>query len=97
MPKRRKYVWGAEGCGFLIFTCIFTCCFLAINALLVTSIYVWLFPYGPEFLREPRIRQVILFAGPIVLVVVEWWLFDLLIDYLAPNRAAQPKSRRIGR
>jgi hypothetical protein len=92
MAKRRKHVWGAEGCGFLIFTCLFTCCFLAINALLVSSVYVWLFSYDPE--KESRFRQVIHFAGPIVLIVVEWWLFDLLIDYLSPDRTLHPKGKR---
>lgn len=82
MTDRRKQRWGRDGCGFLIATCLFTCCFLVINGMLVVTFYAWLAPLGPEFLRNPKTAQAVLFAAPVLLLLVEWWVADYLVDRL---------------
>ena len=81
--KRRKR-WLGGGCGFLVAACIVTCCFLAINSTLVQVLFAWLAPLGPEFFTKPRVAQLIMFTAPVVLVVFEWWLADVIVDRLTP-------------
>lgn len=82
--KRRRLRFGGDGCGFLLVTCLVTCCFLAINSTLVQILFGWLSPLGPEFFRRPRMAQLIMFTAPVLLVVVEWWLADRIVDRLSP-------------
>jgi len=30
-----------------------------------------------------------MFVGPVVLVFVEWWLVDLVVDFLTPKRKTE--------
>jgi hypothetical protein len=97
MNIKTRMPGSGDGCGFLIATCLITCCFLVINALLVAALYTTLSPVAPEMFRRARIAQVILFAGPVLLVFVEWWLFDLVMDWLAPSRSTQDGNRTTSR
>jgi uncharacterized membrane protein YhdT len=78
----RKSRFGNGGCGFLVATCVASCCFLAINTKLVQILFAWLAPLGPEFLSRPRWAQLVLFVGPVLLLVCEWWLADQIVDRL---------------
>jgi len=40
--------------------------------------------------------QTLIFALPIALLIVEWWIFDRVVDWLSPERtttAATPRSK----
>jgi len=82
--KLRYSLFRGGGCGFLLATCLVTCCFLAINSTLVQISFAWLSPLGPALLRQPRVAQLIMFAAPVVLVGLEWWLADYIVDRLTP-------------
>jgi hypothetical protein len=41
---------------------------------------------GPAFLARPGVVQATLFAGPVILVFVEWWLVDLVVELVTPRR-----------
>jgi hypothetical protein len=86
MAKHRKSSIGRDGCGFLLASCIITCCFLVINALLVHSCYYWLAPFAPPVVRTAKVAQFIMFVGPVLLVIVEWWIFDWFVDRLSRER-----------
>jgi hypothetical protein len=73
-----------DGCGFLVLTCLFSCFFLVLNSALVVRFYPMLAWAGPSFLRNTRIEQMMMFIGPVLLIVVEWWLVDLIVDLLSP-------------
>lgn len=76
------------GCGFLVASCIVSCVFLFLNVAIVTTIYPVLANSGPPLLQNDRVAQALLYAAPVLLVFVEWWLFDLIVDRL-PHRLRQ--------
>lgn len=84
--RRRKARDRRDGCGFLILTCMFTCFFLVLNSALVAKVYPPLAQLGPDFFSHPRVKQIIMFVGPVALVFVEWWFVDLVVDMLTPKR-----------
>ena len=87
MKRSRRRSRPRDGCGFLLATCLFTCIFLVINGAIVVSFYNWFAPRGPQLLSHPKIAQAFLFIGPVVLIVVEWWLADFLVERLTGWRA----------
>lgn len=71
-PRTRR-----DGCGFAIATSVFTCLLLILNGILVTAIYQWSFPDGPpQSLQKVKVVQLFLFVGPVLLLFIEWTLFD---------------------
>ena len=79
-----------DGCGFLILTCLFTCFFLVLNSGLVSRFYPEIAAAGPALLRHPRVAQMLMFLSPVVLLFVEWWLVDFVVETVTPRRRAQP-------
>ena len=78
------------GCGFLCVSAILTCVLLAINGLIVMNLVNAVVPTLPQEWREPRIAQAAVFLGPLLLLLIEWWVCDVTIDWLRP--AAQHTS-----
>ena len=70
------------GCGFVLTTCAWIFLLLAINCALVSRFGVSLTKYAPEFIRRDKIVQMALFVSPVVMLFVEWWLLDLIVDKL---------------
>ena len=78
--QRRNNESRRDGCGFLILTCVFTCFLLVLNSALILEFY-------PPLAREnTRVAQLTKFVGPVVLVFIEWWFADLVIDLVTPRR-----------
>jgi hypothetical protein len=76
------------GCGFLCVSALLTCVLLAINGLIVLNLYNSIEPTLPsEWRSEPRrMLQAIVFIAPLVLLLIEWWVCDVTIDWLRPLR-----------
>jgi len=72
------------GCGFLVASAVVTCVFLAINGLIVMNLVNAVLPTLPSDMRDHRVAQGIVFLGPLALLVVEWWVFDVAMDWLRP-------------
>jgi len=87
--RRRKSQTRREGCGFLLFTCIVTCILLVLNSVLIIQFYPLLVVGGRGLLHHPRVVQMIMYIGPVILVFFEWWLVDLVIDLILPDRKAR--------
>lgn len=79
-----------EGCGFLALTCLFTCFFLILNSALTVRFYPQLSAFAPSLLQHPRVEQMMMFLGPVLLIFVEWWLVDLIVDALSPLSRLPP-------
>jgi len=79
-PKHRL------GCGFLLVSVLLTCILLAINGLIVMNVFIASSPGLPEWAREPRVSQAVVFLGPVLLLFVEWWVCDVALDWLRPQR-----------
>lgn len=79
----RKTFAGRDGCGYLITTCFFTCLFLLINGRLAFLAYRWLAPSGPHFVQQPRFAQFVLFLAPVLMLVIEWYVADRVVQQLS--------------
>jgi hypothetical protein len=66
----------------MILTCVFSCLFLVMNSILVSSLFVWVFQFKMGFLTNPRIQQLIVFCLPVLMVFAEWWVIDMLVRRL---------------
>ncbi len=84
-PKR-------DGCGFLILTCVFSCFFLVLNAALINKLYPFTLQRIPPFRDYPRLDQLVLFLGPVLLIFIEWWLVDLVVDAVTSGRGRSLKK-----
>lgn len=76
------------GCGFLLFTVVLSCVLLTINGLIVTNAYYTIAVTMPSGSIHPRLGQAIVFLGPVVLLFIEWWIFDVATDWLRPRDPA---------
>lgn len=75
------------GCGFLVVAALLTCVLLAINGLIVMNLVNAIVPTLPDEWRSARsVQQAAVFLGPLLLLVVEWWVCDVALDWLQPAR-----------
>lgn len=89
-PRTRR-----DGCGFALGTSVFTCVLLILNGVLVTAIYQWAFPTGaPHSLQRLKFAQVVMFVGPVLLLFLEWTLFDFGIRRILLARRGKPAERK---
>lgn len=91
MAKRTK--WRGDGCGFIIISCVVTCFFLIVNSILVMSFYSWYVEIGPAIIKNERFAQALLFVTPVLMVFVEWWLIDFLVDRLTRDVDSSTENR----
>lgn len=80
------------GCGFLVVSALLTCVLLAINGLIVMNMVNAIMPSLPDEWKQPRVAQAVVFLGPLGLLVVEWWICDVALDWLRPIREAAGKT-----
>lgn len=64
------------GCLLTMGSALLTCLMLFINGSLVMSVVAVLTESGPPWLGNPKFTQFILFALPILLVVLQWKMID---------------------
>ena len=74
------------GCGYLLFTVVISCVLLTINGLIVTNAYYTIAVSMPPGSIHPRLGQTIVFLGPVFLLFIEWWVFDVTTDWLRPRQ-----------
>ena len=92
MPLRRGFGRFRMGCLFLLLSVLAACVMLVINGLVVSFVLGSAAPRLPEFMRHPRAVQALLFLGPVLLLAVEWWAYDVLTDWIFPLRRP-PRQR----
>lgn len=85
------------GCGHLLGSLVLGCLLLTLNGVAVASLYHASTNQLSEFWRNPRVAQGVLFLGPLILLVVEWWSIDVLVDYLRPVTGREEEPKRPAR
>lgn len=97
MAHKRYFRWPRLGWLFLLGTIVIGCALLVTNGVLVSFLLGQTLPVLPQFWRNPRVVQGILFMGPVLLLVIEWWAYDVIIDWILPIRrdtvAATPSEQ----
>jgi len=79
------------GCGFLCVSAILTCVLLAINGLIVMNLVNAILPTLPEEWNSTRFAQAAVFLGPLALLLIEWWICDVALDWLRPLRTTDKR------
>jgi hypothetical protein len=82
--KNRPALLVRLGCGHLIASLIVACVLLTLNGLVVTSLYGGWANRLSDFWKNPRIAQAVLFLGPLLLLTLQLWAMDVLVDYVRP-------------
>ena len=63
-----------------------------LNSLIVANVLRTNLATLPEFMRDRRWAQALVFLGPLALVVIQWWAYDVAIDWLWPPRSRHSKK-----
>jgi hypothetical protein len=92
MTRQRRFFASSEGCGFILLTCLVSCAALLVNVAVFSGVYTYLEALGPDWLDQPRIEQSIKLIAPVLMLVVEWRLFDLLTDMFAGKTSDDGKA-----
>lgn len=87
MKKLRK----SSGMTFFVLMTGLTCCLLLlINAAFVQMCCVVFRDIAPDIFSDPRVIQAALFFGPIMLIFIEFWIYDRRVD--SRSRTAETKN-----
>ena len=97
MASPRSISLSRLGCGYLLLTLLVTCLLLVLNSLIISNLMRTSQGGLPDFLKDRRWVQAIVFVGPLVLVVIQWWAYDVAIDWLWPARSRLAKKDEAGR
>lgn len=67
-----------SGCLYVFWVAGVACLLLFINGGIVMALIDVISDLGPTWLRNKQLAQILLFVVPVVLLVIEWWMFDRL-------------------
>jgi hypothetical protein len=82
MVKRfRKRTKTSGAGGFLFATLLVTCLFLCLNVPIVRYLHLLAVQQWSQ-LGNPKTTQLSMLTGPIVLLVIEWWVVDMFVTRL---------------
>ena len=63
-----------------------SCALLAVNGFIVRHVFAEVEPALPPFFHQGKWKQAIVYLSPVLLLVVQWWAYDVLTDWLLPMR-----------
>ncbi len=90
MHLRTKRHDERDGFLFQVKTVLLMCLLLVLNVAFVASLFRTVAREGPQWLRHPKVEQMILLIGPLVLLVIQWWLVDVLRNQLRGTTKRNP-------
>jgi hypothetical protein len=68
--------------GFLVATLVVTCLFLMLNVPFVRFLHICSVQYWQQ-LAHPKVTQLTMLIGPLLLLIVEWWVVDAMVHRLS--------------
>ncbi len=74
-----------SGCLHLAAVVLVACVLLVVNGVLVHAAMIAYQPWAPREMNEVRVQQAIKFVVPIVMVFMQYCLFDWLVDRSTPE------------
>lgn len=79
------------GCAFIFLVVFVSCALLALNGMIVLHVLESIQGSLPPVLRQQRWMQAYVFLGPVLLLVVQWWAYDVAVDWLWPMRRSKAR------
>jgi hypothetical protein len=80
------------GCGFILLVVVVSCTLLALNGLIVLNVLESVQGSLPPLFRQQRWMQAYVFLGPVLMLVVQWWAYDVAVDWLWPMRQTSARK-----
>lgn len=80
------------GCGTVLFTLAVMCVLLVANCLATAAVFRLLGELGWTPIQQPQRAQAFLLFTPLLLMIAEWWVIDLIVDILVTRR--EQRQRR---
>jgi hypothetical protein len=74
------------GCAHLIVLLLVTSLLLIVDTLVVTIAYRSWLEFQGEKRPDPRLAQTVLIIGPLLLLFLQYWLYDRVRDWLLRPR-----------
>ena len=78
----------AQAVGFLLVSTVL----LLLNSTLVSSLFQVALDQFSRYTANQRINQAVLFITPVLMLVLEYWLYDRILDGLFPISTLAPES-----
>ena len=72
------------GCGYTMLVCIVACVLFIFNLAVCSAGYESMRATKLEILADPKFRQGILLSAPVLLIFVEFLIYDFMIDIFLP-------------
>ncbi len=99
MPKPRRSAFG--GCLFVLSLCVVACALLMTNGMFVSLFYSVVNRTAFSWFQDEKyaegITRGVMFVGPVLLLVLEWWLADACVDWLARMRGPRKPNSSLPR
>ena len=81
------------GCGYVAVVTLVACVLLVINSFMVHAALSAYQEVAPPEMSEPRAQQAIQIVLPVILIFMEYWLYDRLVDRLAKREGESTPSK----
>jgi hypothetical protein len=81
------------GCGTILFTLAVMCVLLLANSLVTAAIFRLLGELGWTPLQQAQRAQAFLLFTPLVVMIIEWWLIDWIVDLLVTHRDERERRK----
>lgn len=75
-----------------MFTLAVMCVLLLANSLATAAVFRLLGELGWTLIQQPQRAQAFLLFTPLLLMIAEWWVIDLIVDILVTRR--EQRQRR---
>ena len=93
MSQISKRASQAYGCATIAFTLAVMCVLLLANSLATASVFRLLGEIGWTPIQQPQRAQAFLLFTPLLLMIGEWWLIDLIVDVLVTHREERQRRK----
>ena len=77
------------GCGYVLVITLIACFLLVANSFIVRIALGAYQEYAPAELSEPRAQQALQIVMPVLLIFLEYWIYDRLVDRVRIRRVDQ--------
>lgn len=68
------------GCGYVFVITLIACVLLVVNSFMVQAALGAYQEFAPAELSEPKAQQALQIVMPVLLIFLEYWLYDRLVD-----------------
>jgi hypothetical protein len=77
VPRTQASLPEPSGIGFVVLL-LLICVLIVVNSVLTSMVFYAFHTSGPQWLKEPRLAQPVLFLTPLLMLCIEIWVGSLI-------------------